>query len=486
MEDIRESLRTYIELYKRGEYEYIPICSYKDPEQSTPENPVFVDGYMTKKQLRAIRLINDKETDYIGYGGSARSGKTVLEAFAALFDCMAYPGIAWGLGRKELTTLTKTVLVTLNEVMKFYGIEKDKHYRHDKVYNFIEFTNGSRIYLIDMAFKPTDPLFLRFGGYELTRAAVDESNECVELGVKTLFARTGWKKNIDYDLNQCVLETFNPDKSHVYSRYYRPYRDQNETHNKKFIPALPSDNPHPAVKIWIKKLVEDPDSDTVLIQRLVHGNFDYDDDPSRLCDYDAICDMFTNTHVAPGNSYISADLAMQGRDRFIAGKWNGFICNISIDKKKATGRSIELDLKDLKNRTATPNSRIVADSGGLGEYLESYINNIRTFHGQSSAVNKKEYYSIKDECAFYLARLINKREIQIICTKAQQERIKYEISACLKRDNIDIDKKKIIKKDIMKELIGCSPDYLDMLIMRMVFEIKRSYRGTSGAKWNNQ
>ncbi len=44
----------------------------------------------------------------------------------------------------------------------------------------------------------------------------------------------------------------------------------------------------------------------------------------------------------------------------------------------------------------------------------------------------------------------------------------------MKADNVDADerKKKIIKKDKMKELLGHSPDYLDMLLMRMFFVVQ--------------
>ncbi len=43
----------------------------------------------------------------------------------------------------------------------------------------------------------------------------------------------------------------------------------------------------------------------------------------------------------------------------------------------------------------------------------------------------------------------------------------------LKADDIDADerKKRIIKKDDMKKILGRSPDYLDTLLMRMYFEI---------------
>ena len=165
---------------------------------------------------------------------------------------------------------------------------------------------------------------------------------------------------------------------------------------------------------------------------------------------------------------------MKGRDKFVGGYWNGLICSVAIDMDKSTAKEIELKLKDLKIVNNVGNSNIVADADGLGSYLESYIRNIKTFHGGSQAWDKYKFGILKDECAYKLAELINKREIKIICSRQQEEFIKEEISICLKSDNLDLDKKKIIKKDKMKELLGRSPDYLDMLIMRMIFELKKS------------
>ena len=67
-------------------------------------------------------------------------------------------------------------------------------------------------------------------------------------------------------------------------------------------------------------------------ERLLFGNWEYDDDPNTLIDYDAICDAFTNDFVSDlGHSRISADLAMKGRDRFVAGVWKGEVVKIEID-----------------------------------------------------------------------------------------------------------------------------------------------------------
>jgi hypothetical protein len=455
----RHEFEIYQELYKRKEFDKIPIGAYPDGTYFFP----------TQKQIELLKYLSDESTTYIGYGGSARSGKTIIEATAMIFECFIYPGIAWGLARKELTILKKTAVLTLHKQFQFYGVEEKKDYSFSDKYSHFTFKNDSQIFLIDSAFKPSDPLNTRFGGFELTRCAIDESNETHASVIEKLFERTGWRLNDKYNLKRKVLETFNPAKNHIYTRYYKPYRDKNESDHKRFIPALPGDNPHPSVQEWIEDMLKT--ADKITIERQINGNFDYDDDPSTLVDYDALTDMFTNTHVEPGTKRISSDLAMQGRDKFIAVYWNGYIGSIEIDKDKSSGKEIEKDLKRLKTLKGVGNSKIIADADGIGNYLESYINNIYEFRG-GDRKNMKEpetYFNLKSELAWTLAEKINKREIYILCNEKQKELIMEEVSTCLKRLNVDDDtkKKRLIPKDLMKQLIGRSPDYLDVLIMGM-------------------
>ena len=460
---MNHELEIYVELYKREAYDVIPLGAYPDGEYFYP----------TSKQIEALELLNNEDTSFVGYGGSARSGKTVIECTAIVLECLAYPGIAWGLGRRELTTLKRTVLLTLFKQFEFYGITEED-YNYNQQLNRIDFNNGSTIFLIDTAYKPSDPLNTRFGGFELTRCAVDESNETNEDVIIKLYERTGWRKNDTYNLKRKVFECFNPAKNHVYKRYFKPFRDGVQGVFKRFIMALPSDNPHPSVKEWIDDIIKT--GDTVTIERQVYGNFDYDDDPRALCDFDVISDLFTNDHVQGGIKTISADLAMKGRDKFVGGYWDGLICNVAIDLNHNNAKEIETRLKELKTIHKVGNSNIVADADGLGAYLESYIRNIKEFHGGGSAVDKETFAKLKDECAYKLAELINKREIKIVCSPAQEEVIKEEISICLKADSVNIDKKRLIKKDEMKKLLGHSPDYLDMLIMNMIFYIQPKRR----------
>jgi len=419
----------------------------------------------TAKQHEAWQALKTKDTVFLG--GGAGGGKSWLICETRLANCYFYPGYKSFIAREELKRLMQSTFITWSKVCKFHGIPPND-WKLNSMYNYIEFFNGSRIDLLDCAYKPSDPLYERFGSLEYSDGALEEAGEIHHLAYDVLKSRIG--RHMTDEVRPTMLITGNPKKNWTYTTFYKPWKENILPDGIAFIQSLYNDNPHTA-KTYKKQL--EGITDQSIKERLMFGNWDYDDDPSALIDYDAVCDMFTNDHVPKGDKMISADLAMQGRDRFIAGLWSGMRVSIPIDKEKATGKEIERDLTNLKNTEKVGNSKIIADSDGLGAYLDSYIRNIKAFHGGASANNKNEFVNFKSECGFKLAEKIQNREIKIICSKDQEERIKTEISVCLKRHNMDKDetKKRLIPKDKMKELLGHSPDYLDMLLMGMYFEI---------------
>ncbi len=424
---------------------------------------------LSVKQTKALDYLEDNETYELLFGGSAGGGKSVLGCYWQLKNRLKYKKTRGLIGRSKLKTLKETTLNTFFEVSEMQGVRPNIHYVYNAQSGIIKFFNGSEILLKDLFSYPSDPNFDELGSLEITDAFIDEAPQISSKAKQIVRSRIRYKLD-EYKLPPKLLMTCNPSKNWTYSEFYKPDKEGTLPKTKKFIQSLVTDNPYIS-ETYIDNLKT---LDKTSKERLLYGNWEYDDDPTLLVDYDAVCDMFTNTHVHKGDKAISSDLAMQGRDRFIAGYWEGLVCEIAIDKTKSTGRSIETDLKQLKNQRGVGNTNIVADSDGIGAYLESYINNIKTFHGGSSANNKDEYMNLKSECGFKLAEVINNREIHIKCSKEQEEVIKEEISTCLKRDNIDKDesKKRLIPKSKMIELLGHSPDYLDMLIMRMYFLVK--------------
>ena len=428
---------------------------------------------LTSKQIQAYKLLTDNITDYVGYGGAAGGGKTLLGCYWLMELGYYLPGAKFFIGRDSIKDTKVSVLKTWSDVAKKIGFTE---------YSFgsegITFNNGTEIELLDLTYYPyKDPMFERFGSKEYTAGWIEEASQVNSLAFEVLKTRVGrWKND---KVKSKILCTFNPKKNWLHTVFYRPFADKKETQETKFIYALPADNPFLPAD-YIKRLHELKDNTTK--QRLLYGNFDYDDDPSALCEYDAIIDMFTNDHVKEGEKSISADLAMKGRDRFVAGLWSGLIVKIKIDKEQSDGKSIENDLKNLMIDASVPRSKTVVDADGMGAYLESYLNGIKEFHGGTPAFDK-EYFNLKSECGFKLAEVINKREIKIICSEQQRERIIEEVGV-LKQYQIDNDtvKKRIIPKEEMKQILQHSPDYLDVLIMGMLFHVKPIPKGITMAK----
>jgi hypothetical protein len=429
------------------------------------------------KQIEAFKILQDNETTELLYGGAARSAKSWLGCVWQITRRIAMPNSAGLIAREELTKLRDTTLITFFKVSKAYGFEK--YYKYNAQSFTAEFYNGSIIFFREIKYLPSDPEFDRLGSYDLTDCFLDEAQQINSKAISVLKGRFSVLSGNGWQTIPKALYTCNPKRNWIYSDFVKPNSLGTLPLHRKFIPALPTDNPYTS-QSYIDNLLR---ADKVTVQRLYYGNFDYDDDPATLCDYDAITDLFTNDHVIPtGKKYISADLAMKGRDKFIVGVWDGLICNITIEKDKCSGKEIEQDIKMLMNKNNVPHSRTIVDSDGLGAYLESYLTGIKEFHGGAAASQRyldgkktSEYNNLKSECGFKLAELINERKIKIICTEQQKEQIISEIGV-LKIDKVDNDtgKKAIISKDKMKELLqGKSPDYLDQLLMRMYFEIKK-------------
>lgn len=429
---------------------------------------------LSAKQTKAWRLLFDDTTLFVGYGGGAFSGKSYLMCYWLTFMSCTYPGTAWGLGRKELVTLRKTTLVTLFKVFREIGLINDQHYTYNQQLNKIIFWNGSTIYLIDTAYKPSDPLYERFGGLELTGAAIDESAETSPKAIDILFTRLGRCLNEQYGINKKMLESFNPAKTHVYERYYKPWKEGTEPEHKKFIQALPTDNPSPEVESYIAGILLTGEEST--IERLIKGNFEYDDNILALLpDYNSICNLFTNKYIlGNGKRYMSCDIAYMGADVFVVTVWDGFRVEKVIALDKIDETAIGTKLIELAEEYRVPFSNIVYDADGLRKFTANSLKKLtasKPFVNNSQPIKDKQYGNLKTECAFKLKELIEDNKI-FIADQTYRKQIMTDLEAICREPMDDEMKIKLEKKSDHKKRTGRSPDFFDSLLMRMLFEVK--------------
>ena len=423
------------------------------------------------KQTEAWEYFEDEKTEQLGYGGAAGGGKTVLGCFLCIYVAIAYPGSRIGIGRKELKNLKRTTLASFFEVAQKQGLRDKVDFNYNQQESMISFTNGSEIILFDTAYQPADPEYTRFGSYELSFLWIDESNESPEKSISILQTRVGRKNKTDmWDLKPFTLETFNPNKGHVYQRYYAPYKAKQLPEYRKFIPALVTDNPFlpPA---YIENLKR---SDTITRERLLFGNFDYDENKMQLINYDSLLNVFSNNYVEPGTKYITADIAMQGSDKMVICVWEGLRLIKIYSENKSTGKGIEEKIKALSTEYQIGQSNIVFDNDGVGSFLGSYLENAKPFVNNSSPLNNENYKNLKTQCYYKLADYINNGKI-FIADKEHKSEIIEELEQ-IRQKNADSDGKlEIESKDEIKRELKRSPDFADAIMMRMFFELKPNY-----------
>ena len=87
-----------------------------------------------------------------------------------------YPESKWFIGRKELTRLMKSSFETFKKVCSYHKIPAND-WKLNGQYNYVEFFNNSKIDLLDLDEKPSDPMFERFGSLEYTGGWIEEAAE---------------------------------------------------------------------------------------------------------------------------------------------------------------------------------------------------------------------------------------------------------------------------------------------------------------------
>lgn len=315
------------------------------------------------KQSEAWEAWESKEITELGYGGAAGGGKTRLGCYLLITACEQYPGSRWAIGRKELKTLRLTTLSSLFEIFKELGYS-EKDYKYDVQQGLITFANSSQILILDTAYSPQDPEYTRFGSLEISGAWIDESNETPEKAKSILKTRVGRKNNVNgISIKPFWLETFNPNKGHVHRDYYKPWKEGTMPEYRAFIRALPGDNPH-LPEAYITNLER---SDKVTRERLLKGNFEFDDDPQKIMFYEAITDLPVNNLIAKSSAKtLVADIARFGGDKIVLGAFNGLeLYALWV----YTYQGIDETIRKIKEMILTEEigyQNVIVDEGGVG------------------------------------------------------------------------------------------------------------------------
>jgi len=443
---------------------------------------ILFDTQGNEKQKEAVKYWIDDTTTGIVYGGAKGGGKSYLLCSLIFGDAFMYPGTRYFIARKTLADLVKHTIPSVYEVFGHWGITEE-YYKYDGKHNVWKLHNGSEVLFLDAKYLPSDPMYTRFGSMQMTRGAIEEAGEFEEECRNNLFISLGRWKNQEYGLQKKLLETCNPAHNYLYTKGYKKWRDGTLEPYKKFIQALPKDNKTMSEEYY-QGLLDTLDESG--IQRLVYGNWEFDNDPTRLFDYDKITDLWINDHVAKsGRKYLTADIAYEGSDLFVIGIWDGFILEkiIAIDKIDET--QVSKKIHELRLQYGVPISNTIYDADGLKRFVRQstktgHLKGARAFNNNGKAYGRENYANLKTQCYFKLSELVSKNLI-LIQDKKYSKQIMEELEQIRKQPNTDDGKIRLERKGDLKERLGRSPDFADMMMMRCLTEVKTF--GDIKVKW---
>jgi len=416
------------------------------------------------KQKEALSyLAIDNDCRQLLYGGSAGSGKSFLGCDWQIKRRLKYPGTRGLIGRAELKKLRLSTMATFFELCTKYNLIAGKHFTYNGQDHVINWYNGSQIILMDLADMPSDPDFGRFGSLEITDYFVDEASEVTEKCINILNSRVRYKLIND---NPKGLLTCNPHKGWLYREFFDAQRNGSIRKDRRFIQALPTDNPHIS-PVYIESLQMLPDIDR---KRLLEGDWDYDETKDRLYEYDDLLRCFRPSTTL-GDKFITADIARMGDDRTVIIVWNNLHAEKFVVLKHKPINEVVDTINDLIKNHSVRLSNVLTDEDGIGGGVVDFIR-CKGFLNGSKAV-RDNYMNLKCDCYFKLGELISSNAITFEST--HKDTIVKELEM-IRREKIDSDGKlRVTNKEDLKKRHGISPDFADAIMMRAFYELKKNF-----------
>jgi hypothetical protein len=443
------------------------------------------------RQIEAFNDLVDDSLDEILFGGGARGGKSFLGCTWILFNCLTMPESAWLIVRKDLTRIKDTTVPTMLKVLKNYGVPTSEYeIIGANTGATIRFNNGSIIYFRGGGYDPNDKDFNRFGSYDLTGVFLEECQELTFKLVSVLRGRFSVLEGEGWKTKPKILMTCNPAKTWIYSLFYDAQRKGTILSYRKFIKALVTDNPNVS-EDYILSLQK---SDEITKQRLLYGNFDYDDDATALTTMQTCQAVFTNDYVKTDlyDKKIIIDPALGGKDGCGINVFYGLSCVERITFDKLTPAQFIFEVKKVQARHGVMNHKMIFDAVGIGALSSANFPNAVMFTANASVIwkpdpakagteraneDKPPFDNLKSQCGFRLAEYINEGKIFYKCRVSEEDKqsIIEQIGQLKRRDLIADKRIGLIPKEEIKVNIGYSPTDLDMLQMLMYFEIMNQY-----------
>lgn len=192
--------------------------------------------------------------------------------------------------------------------------------------------------------------------------------------------------------------------------------------------------------------------------------------------------------------YATCDAAFEGGDNLTLWLWKGWhiadLCVFNLNARDAV-----LAIKGKLGEWGVREENFTYDLNGLGQVFKGFFPRALPFlnNGAVDEKFKNIYGNIKSQSAYMFAKKLIDGEISIApdlldrrysgkgYSNTKLRDILMRERKAIRKDDNSYDKGWcIIKKSVMKRLVGHSPDFIEGLMERMIFEIKHKQRRIKG------
>lgn len=427
------------------------------------------DTHGNEKQKECAKYWIDNTVNDIVYGGSKGSAKSYTGCSLVFGDALMYPETHYFIARKTLKDLRKFTIPSIYEVFQHWGLDTTQYLNWKAMDSFFELPNKSKVFLLDAKYMPSDPEYERFGSMQMTRGWIEEAGEFEEAAKNNLHASVGRWKNERYGINGKILQTCNPSKNYLYRKYYKPNKEGTLPEIKRFVQALPTDN-----KMLSAEYIENLHNilSPTEKERLLYGNWEYDDDPEKLMNYESISSMFTNTFVETGDKCLTCDVARLGKDTTVIMYWDGFRIEYIFRMDKSLTTEIATKINELRNKFGVSIYKVVVDEDGVGGGVVDLLRGCKGFIANSKPIGKKaNYANLKSQVNHKMAEDVN--DNKVFCYENDFSDSIVEELEQVKGNLQDDGKRRVNKREDVLKMIGRSPDFLSAMYMRWLLTLRK-------------
>ena len=225
--------------------------------------------------------------------------------------------------------------------------------------------------------------------------------------------------------------------------------------------------------------------------RDLEGNWKYKTVGDDILKIEHMESLYSNSiQTGDGIRRASCDIALEGGDSLVMWLWVGWhIQNVYVCKLNS--RQTVLSVKAKLEEWGVREENFTYDLNGLGQFFKGFFDKSIPFNNRESVEEKYKfiYDNIKSQSAYTFAQKIIEKEISIESGLLERKysgkgfsnlslsQILMNERKCIRAAEESADKGFcLIKKKDMKRIVGHSPDYLESLLMRMIFDIKKKNR----------